>query len=105
MYRRRRRGKEFKEAKSQYDYQKLQEYWVGLANEGGGVLLLGITNVGIRRRCDTRSQTEPRCPTNHCRRTGASFGRSNFHPGVVDSPASAAIIVSYTSRSACRHVT
>ncbi len=35
---------EFKEAKNQYDYQKLQEYCVGLANEGGGILLLGITN-------------------------------------------------------------
>jgi ATP-dependent DNA helicase RecG len=35
---------EFKEAKNQYDYQKLQEYCVGLANEGGGVLLLGIKN-------------------------------------------------------------
>ena len=35
---------EFKEAKNQFDYQKLQEYCVGLANEGGGFLLLGIKN-------------------------------------------------------------
>jgi predicted HTH transcriptional regulator len=35
---------EFKEAKSQFDTRKLSEYCVALANEGGGVLLLGIAN-------------------------------------------------------------
>lgn len=35
---------EFTEAKNQYDFQKLREYCVGLANEGGGTLLLGIKN-------------------------------------------------------------
>ncbi len=33
---------EFKEAKAQYDTRKLREYCVGIANEGGGQLLLGI---------------------------------------------------------------
>ena len=32
---------EFKEAKSQFDTRKLCEYCVALANEGGGILLLG----------------------------------------------------------------
>jgi len=35
---------EFKEAKQQFDTRKLNEYCVALANEGGGVLLLGIAD-------------------------------------------------------------
>lgn len=35
---------EFKEAKQQFDFGKLQQYCVALANEGGGILLLGIAN-------------------------------------------------------------
>ena len=35
---------EFKEAKTQYDFEKLCGYCVAIANEGGGVLLFGIAN-------------------------------------------------------------
>ncbi len=35
---------EFKEAKNQFDTRKLSEYCVALANEGGGVLLLGVAD-------------------------------------------------------------
>ena len=35
---------EFKEAKLQYDLKKLCQYCVALANEGGGLLLLGISD-------------------------------------------------------------
>lgn len=35
---------EFKEAKTQFDWKKLCEYCVALANEGGGHLVLGIAN-------------------------------------------------------------
>jgi len=35
---------EFKEAKTQIDYDKLCQYCVALANEGGGQLLLGIAD-------------------------------------------------------------
>lgn len=35
---------EFKEAKQQYDFEKLVQYCVALANEGGGKLILGVTN-------------------------------------------------------------
>lgn len=35
---------EFKEAKTQYDNTKLFKYCVALANEGGGTLLLGVTD-------------------------------------------------------------
>jgi predicted HTH transcriptional regulator len=35
---------EFKEAKNQYDKEKLLKYCIAIANEGGGHLLLGITD-------------------------------------------------------------
>jgi ATP-dependent DNA helicase RecG len=35
---------EFKEAKNQFDTRKLSEYRVAQANEGGGVLLLGVAD-------------------------------------------------------------
>jgi ATP-dependent DNA helicase RecG len=35
---------EFKEAKHQFDFGRLQQYCVALANEGGGTLLLGVAD-------------------------------------------------------------
>ncbi len=35
---------EFKEAKQQYDYKKLCQYCVAIANEGGGFLILGVSD-------------------------------------------------------------
>lgn len=40
---------EFKEAKQQFDTIKLLRYCAALANEGGGVLVLGVTNKPPRR--------------------------------------------------------
>lgn len=40
---------EFKEAKTQVDGETLTDYCVALANEGGGVLVLGVTNKKPRR--------------------------------------------------------
>lgn len=40
---------EFKEAKNQYDLTKLFKYCVGIANEGGGKFVLGVTNEKPRR--------------------------------------------------------
>lgn len=40
---------EFKEAKAQYDFDKLCKYCVALANEGGGHLLLGVADRPIPR--------------------------------------------------------
>lgn len=39
---------EFKEAKNQFDFGRLQQYCVALANEGGGTLLLGIADKAPR---------------------------------------------------------
>lgn len=35
---------EFKEAKNSFDFEKLVQYCIALANEGGGVLVLGVTD-------------------------------------------------------------
>lgn len=40
---------EFKEAKAQFDFTKLLKYCVALSNEGGGLLLLGITDKTPRK--------------------------------------------------------
>ena len=40
---------EFKEAKSDYDFDKLTDYCCALANEGGGSILLGVTDKMPRR--------------------------------------------------------
>lgn len=50
---------EFKEAKTQFDNEKLLEYCVAIANEGGGVLLLGITDKPPRRVTGTRAFSNP----------------------------------------------
>ena len=40
---------EFKEAKNNLDYSDLVEYCAAIANEGGGQLILGVTNRLPRR--------------------------------------------------------
>lgn len=50
---------EFKEAKNQFDNRKLYEYCVALANEGGGRLLLGITDKPPRQVIGTSAFPAP----------------------------------------------
>jgi ATP-dependent DNA helicase RecG len=50
---------EFKEAKSQFDNRKLFRYCVALANEGGGVLLLGIEDALPRKVVGTAAFRDP----------------------------------------------
>ena len=45
---------EFKEAKSTFDFDKLVEYSVALANERGGMLILGVTNKKPRKIVGTK---------------------------------------------------
>ena len=40
---------EFKEAKQNFHFEKLVEYCVALANEGGGKIILGVTDRRPRR--------------------------------------------------------
>lgn len=50
---------EFKEAKKQFDNNKLYRYCVALANEGGGHLLLGIEDQAPRRVVGTAAFDDP----------------------------------------------
>lgn len=50
---------EFKEAKNQYDTTKLFRYCVALANEGGGKLILGVTNDVPRKIVGTNAFLNP----------------------------------------------
>lgn len=50
---------EFKEAKTQYDNRKLHEYCVALANEGGGLLLLGVRDSPPRAVVGTTAFNNP----------------------------------------------
>lgn len=46
---------EFKKAKRRYDFQKLVEYCVALANEGGGKMILGVTDKVPRKVVGTEA--------------------------------------------------
>jgi hypothetical protein len=50
---------EFKEAKNQFDNRKLYEYCVALANEGGGHLLLGVSDKPPRPIVGTAAFNDP----------------------------------------------
>lgn len=50
---------EFKEAKNRYDFEKLVEYCVALANEGGGKIILGATDRRPRKVCGSWAFAEP----------------------------------------------
>lgn len=50
---------EFKEAKTQFDNRKLYEYCVAIANEGGGRLLLGVTDEPPRQVVGTQAVNNP----------------------------------------------
>jgi predicted HTH transcriptional regulator len=50
---------EFKEAKNQFDNEKLFEYCVAIANEGGGQLLLGVSNTPPRSVVGTHAFRDP----------------------------------------------
>ncbi len=50
---------EFKEAKNQFDNKKLYKYCVALANEGGGVLLLGVSDQPPRKVVGTQAFNDP----------------------------------------------
>lgn len=50
---------EFKEAKTQFDFDKLCRYCVAIANEGGGFLVFGITNSPPRHVVGTAACNDP----------------------------------------------
>ena len=50
---------EFKQAKADYDFEKLVKYCVALANEGGGKVILGVTDKKPRKIVGTQAFREP----------------------------------------------
>jgi ATP-dependent DNA helicase RecG len=50
---------EFKEAKQNYHFEKLVDYCVALANEGGGKVIFGVTDRRPRRIVGTEAFAEP----------------------------------------------
>lgn len=50
---------EFKEARNRFEFEKLLEYCVALANEGGGRIVLGVTDAAPRRVVGTRAFEHP----------------------------------------------
>lgn len=50
---------EFKEARTQFDNRRLYEYCVAIANEGGGHLLLGVSNALPRPVVGTQAFNDP----------------------------------------------
>jgi ATP-dependent DNA helicase RecG len=50
---------EFKEAKSSYHFDTLVQYCAALANEGGGMVILGVTDKRPRRVVGTRAFLQP----------------------------------------------
>ena len=50
---------EFKEAKNRYDFEELVGYCCALANEGGGSIILGVTDKAPRRIVGTLAFDQP----------------------------------------------
>jgi len=52
---------EFKEAKNRFSFDELGKYCCALANEGGGKVILGVTDKRPRRIVGTRAFHQPEC--------------------------------------------
>ena len=50
---------EFKEAKNTYPFDELAKYCTALANEGGGKMVLGVTDKRPRRVVGSKAFTQP----------------------------------------------
>jgi len=52
-------GLEFKAARTNFSVEKVMDYSVGIGNDGGGVLILGVTNNPPREVCGTAAVGDP----------------------------------------------
>ena len=50
---------EFKEAKTRFDFEELTRYCAALANEGGGCMVLGVTDKRPRQVVGTQAFPQP----------------------------------------------
>ena len=87
---------EFKEAKSNFHFEKLVDYSVALANEGGGVIILGVTDRRPRRpgglpqrmpptmsQCGKQMSHVNRILTNVCEGSAVFFHAPAVIPAVI----------------------
>lgn len=73
---------EFKEARNRYDFEKLTQYCVALANEGGGKIILGVTDSRPRQVVGSNAFRQPertRAGLNQRLHLGITFDEV-FHP-------------------------
>jgi ATP-dependent DNA helicase RecG len=71
---------EFKEAKNDYDFEKLVGYCVALANEGGGYMVLGVSYKRPRRVVGTKAFDVP------ARTVAGIYERLHFRVKVTELP-------------------
>lgn len=85
---------EFKEAKNQYNTEKVIRYCSALANERGGKLVLGVTNKKPRRVVGTNAFAE----TNNIKAKLVDNLRLRVETTVVDHPAGRVLVFEVPSR-------
>ncbi|MDR3620052.1 MAG: ATP-binding protein, partial [Paludisphaera borealis] len=72
---------EFKEAKGRFDFELLAKYYCALANEGGGNIVLGVTDARPRRVVGTLAFDQPeRTRKGLCERIPLSIDFVEIHP-------------------------
>ena len=85
---------EFKEAKAQYASEKLTKYCVALANEGGGHLVLGVTDKKPRRVVGTRAFRD----LSKLRRDQSQRVRLNIDATEISHPDGRVVVISIPPR-------
>ena len=71
---------EFKEAANRYDFDELVRYCVAIANEGGGRIVLGVTDARPRRVVGTAAFPEPgQTESSIFQRVGHHVSIEEFH--------------------------
>jgi len=85
---------EFKEAKTQYDSEKLTKYCVALANEGGGHVVLGVTDKRPRRVVGTTAFRD----LSKLRRDQSQRVRLNIEAAEVSHPKGRVVVISVPPR-------
>ena len=85
---------EFKEAKRQFDSDKLSKYCVALANEGGGHLVFGVTDKLPRRVVGTQAFQD----LSALKRTQSQRLRLRIDATALEHPSGRVVVVSVPSR-------
>ncbi len=85
---------EFKEAKTQFDSEKLSKYCVALANEGGGHIVFGVTDKRPRKVVGTQAFQD----LSNLKRTQSQRVRLHIDATVLAHPDGRVLVVSVPAR-------